>query len=200
MYSRQPATTAQGTNPLDHLIDRPTIKQEIQMLPPPPTSASTSSDAVAVNASATESAASETTAADDDGKAAENAIKQFAASEDADGNPTPVPQPHGVDCTLLVNEIYASLTAILAKVGITDVESFVEDAEAIDKTKFPGNKVGRVAYNTIRAIANVTKQYNLLNKQKGVGGAGAMKKKLEEKETRINELEKKLAELLARLG
>lgn len=167
------------------------------MLPPPPGATSTATAA----APATPSTGAETEASvDEDKKAAASAIKQFCASEDADGNPVPVPTPAGVDMLEVVNEMYTALAASLAKRGITDVEGFIETAEGLDKTIFPGNKAGRVSYNGIRAIANIFNQYALLNKQRGVGGAAALKAKVAEKESRIAELEKMLAELKAKLG
>lgn len=166
------------------------------MLPPPPSAVSTNAPATA----ATEAPADAADDGKDDEKAAANAIKQFAPSEDADGNPTPVPTVSGVDFADMCNEMYSALAAALAKRGITDVPGFLEDADGVDKTQFPGNKAGRVAYNTIRGLVTLGKQYDLLNKQRGVGGAGAMKKKLEEKENKIAELEKKLADLIAKMG
>jgi len=139
-------------------------------------------------------------AADDADGEAKAAIKQFGPSQDAEGNTVPTPMPVGVDLAVLGNAIYANLSSELAKLGITDVESFVDDVEAVDKTKFPGNKHGRVSYNFGRTVATIFKNWATFNKERGIGGTGALKKKLEEKETRINELEKKMAELIARLG
>jgi hypothetical protein len=143
---------------------------------------------------------SDETTEDDDKKAATNAIKQFGASEDAEGNPVPVPTVQNIDVIDILTRLQVQLNDILAERGVTDVEAFIEEAEAIDKTLFPGNKQGRVSYNTIRGLANLFKQHALWTKQRGVGGTAALKSKIAEKDNKIAELEAKMAALLAKLG
>lgn len=136
---------------------------------------------------------------DSDKASASAAIKQFGPATDADGNIVPVPTVDGVDCVELVNKMYSALASALVDKGITDVEGWIDSAEAIDKTTFPGSKLGRVAYNGIRAFANIFKQHALLNKQRGTGGVAALKSKLAEKDAAIEALQKQMAELMAKL-
>lgn len=149
------------------------------------------------NTSATAAASPAAVEVDDDAKAAASAIKQFGPSTNADGEAIAVPTVAGIDLTVVANKMYASLTATLAELGVTDVSEFIEKLEEIDKTLFPGNKAGRTSYATIRNMGSVQKQYEVLNKERGVGGAAALKTKIAEKDSKIAELEAKLAALIA---
>lgn len=165
-------------------------------LPPPPTSSTATASPVTENTEAT------TTAAADAAEAADTtakAIKQFGPSEDEDGNPIPVPLASNVDLTKVLPELHSSLVGILAKFEVTDVDSFIEELEAIDKTKYPGNKAGRVSYSTGNLIIRIRKEFDILTKQRGASTVSA-KAKIAEKDNQIAELTSKLARLEALLG
>jgi hypothetical protein len=157
---------------------------------------------VSVNAPATATSASNSAAndEDEDGKAdASKAIKQFSASEDANGEPIPTPRAMDVDAPAVLVELHSALVGILAKNGVTDVDAFVDAVDSLDKTTFPGNKEGRTSYYTLQALTKVRKLFEGWTKKRGDGVANT-KAKLAEKDNKISMLEQQLAELRQKLG
>ncbi len=132
-------------------------------------------------------------------KEAKNVIKQFGSSEDADGNAIPTPKADGVDATAILMDLHASLVSVLAKNSVTDIDSWIEKAEALDKTTFPGNKEGRTSYGMIQVIGKVRKLFELWTRKRGDGAANT-KSKLAEKDNKIALLEQQLAELKKQMG
>lgn len=129
-------------------------------------------------------------------------LKRFGAARVGDGDDAklaPTPTAAGVDLVELSKQLYNTVTNFTSSKGVKleDVLAFAADA---DKSKFPGHKDGRVAYATAGIVASLGKMNGLLTKVRGVGGGAAMKAKLIEKDSKIADLEKKLAEIMARMG
>lgn len=160
-------------------------------LPPGAVSPATAAAETPSNPAADDAAEAEATA--------KNAIKQFGPSEDANGEPIPVPRAHNVDATAVLVDLHAAFVSVLAKNNITDVDDYLEKAEAIDKTTFPGNKEGRTSYGTIQVMSKIRKLFEVWTRKRG-DGAASTKSKLVEKDNKIAALEQQLAELRAKLG
>ena len=160
-------------------------------LPLPPGAISPATE-VNVNATANADADAEATEA-------RAAIKQFGPSEDANGEPIPVPRAMDVDVTAVLTDLHAAAVSALAKHGVTDVDAFLEAAEALDKTTFPGNKEGRTSYGTIQVLGKIRKLFEVWTRKRG-DGASNTKSKLVEKDNKIAALEEQLAALRAQLG
>lgn len=134
-----------------------------------------------------------------DAREARSAIKQFGPSEDAAGEPIPVPRAMDVDMTAVLIDLHAASVSALAKHGVTDVDAFLEAAEGLDKTLFPGNKEGRTSYGMIQCLGKVRKLFEVWTRKRGDGAANT-KSKLVEKDNKIAALEEQLAALRAQLG
>lgn len=118
-------------------------------------------------------------------------IKQFGAAKNSDGVEIPSPTPKGVNLVDLSKTLYAAVEGFVQAAGTT-MQDFV-DACVLDKTQVPGHKNGRLSYATANVVLNLAKSHNILNKVRGVGGAAALKKKVEEKDAKIAALMAKLA-------
>ena len=136
---------------------------------------------------------------DEADKVAKNAIKQFGPSEDASGEPIPTPRAQNVDATGVLVDLHAAFVSVLAKNGVTDVDAYLEEAEGLDKTTFPGNKEGRTSYGTVQVMGKIRKLFEVWTRKRGDGAANT-KSKLAEKDNKISMLEQQLAELRAKLG
>ncbi len=123
-------------------------------------------------------------------------IKQFGPAKLDNGDTAPVPAPQNVSLVDVNKQLFAGLSNILAAAGVTDIPAFLEEVSSIDKTSFPGHKDGRVGYATAGVLVNIGKTNALLNKVRGATGGAIMKKKLEEKDSRIKDLEAQLAALM----
>jgi hypothetical protein len=119
-------------------------------------------------------------------------IKQFGPAKNADGVEIPSPTPKGINLVDLSKTLYATVEGFVKAAG-TNMQDFVDACAAIDKTDVPGHKNGRLSYATSNVVQSLAKSYNILNKVRGVGGAAALKKKVEEKDARIAALMAKLA-------
>ncbi len=118
-------------------------------------------------------------------------IKQFGPAKNTDGVEIPSPTPKGVDLVNLSKTLYAAVEGFVQAAGCT-MQDFV-DACVLDKTNVPGHKNGRLSYATANVVLNLAKSHNILNKVRGIGGAAALKKKVEEKDAKIAALMAKLA-------
>lgn len=129
-------------------------------------------------------------------------LKKFGPARIGEGEASvavATPTAAGLDLVNLSKAFYSTLTNEVSKASLKleDVLEFCGDA---DKSQFPGHKDGRIAYATANTVASLGKINGLLNKVRGLGGGAAMKKKIEEKDSKIHALEAQLAELLAKLG
>lgn len=167
------------------------MKEYPMALPAPPVAASTVTSAPAVAAAPVATAAPTV-----GGKVT---LKKFGPAKVGEGDAAvavATPTAAGLNLVELSKAFYATLTAEVTKaaVKLEDVLTFCGDA---DKSQFPGHKDGRIAYATANTVASLGKINGLLNKVRGLGGGAAMKKKIEEKDSKIQALEKQLAELMA---
>ena len=128
-------------------------------------------------------------------------LKKFGPAKIGEGDAAvtvETPKAAGLNLVELSKAFYATLQNEVTKaaVKLEDVLSFCGDA---DKSQFPGHKDGRIAYATANTVASLGKINGLLNKVRGLGGGAAMKAKIIEKDSKIQALEKQLAELMAAL-
>lgn len=164
------------------------------VLPAPPTASAPVTPTAPAVATATETTAAPVTG----GKVV---LKKFGPAKVGEGDAAvaaPTPTAAGLNLVELSKAFYATLTSEVVKAGVKleDVLTFCGDA---DKSQFPGHKDGRVAYATANSVASLGKINGLLNKVRGLGGGAAMKKKIEEKDSKIQALEKQLADLMAQI-
>lgn len=163
-------------------------------LPPKPTASATSTETVAPVAAPAVAATTE------GGKV--GVLKRFGAARIGEGEGAtlvPTPTAAGADLVDLSKQLYNTVVnyANSKALKLDDVLAFCADA---DKSQFPGHKDGRIAYATAGMLAGLGKINGLLNKVRGLGGGAAMKAKIAEKDQKIVELEKKLAEIMAKMG
>ena len=129
-------------------------------------------------------------------------LKKFGAARIGEGDASvavATPTAAGLNLVELSKAFYATLTSEVSKAGavLDSVLTFCGDA---DKSQFPGHKDGRIAYATANTVASLGKINGLLNKVRGLGGGAAMKAKIVEKDSKIQALEKQLAELMAAMA
>lgn len=129
-------------------------------------------------------------------------LKKFGPAKIGEGDAAtlvPTPTAAGLNLVDLSKAFYATLTNEVSKAGVAldAVLTFCGDA---DKSQFPGHKDGRIAYATANTVASLGKINGLLNKVRGLGGGAAMKKKIEEKDQKIQALMEQLAKLEAMIG
>jgi hypothetical protein len=161
-------------------------------LPQKPTASATSTEAVAPVTTETVAPAAKPT----------GVLKRFGAARTGEGENSvavPTPTAAGADLVELSKQLYTTVANFCnsKQLKLEDVLGFCADA---DKSQFPGHKDGRVAYATAGMLAGLGKINGLLNKVRGLGGGAAMKAKIAEKDQKIADLEKKLAEVLASMG
>lgn len=167
------------------------MKEYHMALPAPPVAANTVTSAPAVAAApvaATVPAAG--------GKVV---LKKFGPAHTGEGDAkvaVATPTAAGLNLVELSKAFYATLTNEVTKAGVA-LEAVLEFCGDADKSQFPGHKDGRIAYSTANTVASLGKINGLLTKVRGLGGGAAMKKKIEEKDSKIQALEKQLAELMA---
>lgn len=129
-------------------------------------------------------------------------LKRFGPAKIGEGDAAVLvatPTAAGLNLVDLSKAFYATLTNEVTKAGVAldAVLTFCGDA---DKSQFPGHKDGRIAYATANTVASLGKINGLLNKVRGLGGGAAMKKKIEEKDQKIQALMEQLAKLEAMIG
>lgn len=131
--------------------------------------------------------------------AVKGVIKQFGPAKTADGVVIAAPTVGNVSLVDLSKKLYETVVNVATAAGVT-IEQLVEFAANADKTKFPGHKDGRISYATVTTIASLAKLNGLLNKQRGAGGVAALKAKLADKDSKIEELKAQMAALMAQYG
>ena len=168
-------------------------------LPPPPGAANETlvGATVATNAPATTAADAGSDAEGDDEK---KDIAKFGPATDADDNPISTPTVQGVEMGDFLKESWTTMASLLAKRGVTDLPSFLEEASKADKTNFPGSKHGRVSFAVLNLLCRFGAQHELLTRVRGAPGPGASKAKLTVLESQNAALQKQLADLMAKLS
>ena len=138
-------------------------------------------------------------ASTDAAPAVKGVIKQFGPAKTADGVVIAAPTVGNLSLVDLSKKLYETVVNVAQSAGVT-VEQLVEFASNADKTKFPGHKDGRILYATICTVASLAKLNGLLSKVRGAGGVAALKAKLADKDSKIEELKAQMAALMAQYG
>jgi hypothetical protein len=171
------------------------MKEYPMALPPPPVAANSTTVAAPVAPVAPVVAAAPATG----GKVV---LKKFGPAKIGEGEAAvavATPTAAGLNLVELSKAFYATLTNEVSKAGVA-LEKVLEFCGDADKSQFPGHKDGRIAYATANTVASLGKINGLLNKVRGLGGGAAMKAKIIEKDSKIQALEKQLAELMAQMA
>lgn len=129
-------------------------------------------------------------------------LKRFGPAKIGEGESAtlvPTPTASGLNLVELQKALYATFTNFVQTSGVA-IDAVLEFCAGADKANFPGHKEGRIAYATAGTVNSMAKIHGLITKQRGLGGGAAMKKKIEEKDQKIKELEAKLAQILASMG
>lgn len=144
-------------------------------------------------------AAAPVAASNDAAAPVKGVIKQFGPAKTADGVVIAAPTVGNLSLVELSKKLYETVCNVAQTAGVT-IEQLVEFAANADKTKFPGHKDGRISYATVTTVASLAKLNGLLNKQRGAGGVAALKAKLADKDSKIEELKAQMAALMAQYG
>lgn len=126
------------------------------------------------------------------------AIKQFGKARteaDAEGNTQqiPAPKPMGVDFVALLKDTRAFVKGQIEGAKL-DWDSFVTACQ-LDKPSVPGHKEGRATYTLANSIVSLDKAFDLLTKERGVGGAAKLKQVIEKKDALLATMRAKLLAL-----
>jgi hypothetical protein len=129
-------------------------------------------------------------------------LKRFGAARIGEGDAAVLvatPKAAGLDLVELQKQLYNTFTNYVQTAGVA-IDAVLDFCAGADKANFPGHKDGRIAYATAGTVNSMAKIHGLITKVRGQGGGAAMKKKIEEKDIKIKELEAKLAQILAQMG